>query len=236
MLMRQIWPGLASFFAVAFADGELVAATECNPYQGTRYITLGNGDSITSAVCEASWDLHELSVFDEFGFEITSITASAPTGSSSPTSDYGPQKALDGSLTTFWAGDHDIGASCSCWDDFKKDSQQILLDLKQTYKVSKINIWQGGAGNKWAISKLRIHCHSAGLVTNPVELEISSGSTTVECDDAGCRAIDHNPAFVHRSAACAASTAGQLGVPVGLLLGLGLVQRNLLLRGERSWS
>ena len=90
------------------------------------------------------------------------------------------------------------------------------------YKVSKINIWQGGAGNKWAISKIRIHCHSAGLVTNPVELQISSGSTTVECDDAGCRAIDHNPAFVHRSAACVASKVSQLGVPVGLLLGLGL--------------
>ena len=131
------------------------------------------------------------------------------------------EQALDGSLTTYWAGDRDIGMSCSCWHASKKDAQQLLLDLGSSQKVSKINIWQGGAGNKWAVSRLRIHCHSAQLNANPLELEISSGSTTIECDDVGCRATGHNPTFVNRSAACVASKAGH-GVPVGLVLGLGL--------------
>ncbi|CAJ1365798.1 unnamed protein product [Effrenium voratum] len=236
-MLRQMWMALASYFAVAFGDAEpgsttssstmmLDTGTDCNPYQGTRYITLGNGDSVTSTVCKDSWDLYEVAVYDDQNQEITGVTATAPTGSAPPNTGYGgdyePYQALDGSLTTYWAGDRDIGMSCSCWHASKKDAQQLLLDLGSSQKVSKINIWQGGAGNKWAVSRLRIHCHSAQLNANPLELEISSGSTTIECDDVGCRATGHNPTFVNRSAACVASKAGHNGVPVGLLLGLGL--------------
>ena len=51
-MLRQMWMALASYFAVAFGDAEpgsttssstmmLDTGTDCNPYQGTRYITLG---------------------------------------------------------------------------------------------------------------------------------------------------------------------------------------------------
>ncbi|CAJ1417696.1 unnamed protein product [Effrenium voratum] len=308
-MLRQMWMALASYFAVAFGDAEpgsttssstmmLDTGTDCNPYQGTRYITLGNGDSVTSTVCKDSWDLYEVAVYDDQNQEITELEISSgsttiecddvgcratghnPTfvnrsaacvaskaghgmwlglasyfavafGDGEP--DCNPYQGngdsitsplckdswdlhevavyddqnqeITGIMATAPTGAHDIGMSCSCWDYSKQDAQHILLDLGTTQKVSKINIWQGGVGNNWAIwavSRLRIHCHSAQLNANPLELDISSGSTTIECDDVGCRAIDHNPALVNRSAACVASKAGH-GAPVGLLLGLGLL-------------
>ena len=40
------------------------------------------------------------------------VTASTSTGSAP--GDYLPEKAVDGLMDTFWAGDHDYGLSCTC--------------------------------------------------------------------------------------------------------------------------
>ena len=41
-------------------------------------------------------------------------TADTSTGSSTPAGSYEPRNALDGDLSSFWAGDHDHGLGCTC--------------------------------------------------------------------------------------------------------------------------
>ena len=95
-------------------DGPLV----CNPAFGHRYISTGTAGGISASGCSASWDLHEVKAFTSSG-QLT-LFASSSSGSDSS---HLPGKAVDGDTSTFWAGDHDVGMSCSCWESSKKDGQ-----------------------------------------------------------------------------------------------------------------
>ena len=193
-------------FPVATGDGPIFLSTttssfagtgnetfDCNPYDGVDYIIFGNGNGITATSCSSSWDLHEIDMWDEFGVKIALSGAEALTGQDSG---YPASATIDGSVTSFWAGDHDIGMSCDCWDSSKKDGQSIRVNLGATFKVSKIRLTQGGAGNTWAISKIRIHC-GPSYQANPLPLDISFGTTDIECNDAGCATTGMNPSYYH---------------------------------------
>lgn len=174
---------------------------DCNPYDGVNYIIFGNGNGITATSCGSSWDLHEIEMWDENGVKITLFGAESLTGSDSG---YPASQTIDGQSSTFWAGDHDIGMSCDCWDSSKKDGQSIRVSLGATNKVSKIRLQQGGAGNTWAISKIRIHC-GAAYQANPLPLDISFGTTDIECNDAGCATVSMDPGYYHTCNAAATS-------------------------------
>jgi len=203
--------GLATL-PLALGDGELFLSSststpmitkvepanttvDCNPYDGQRYLIFGNGNGIQDTQCTASWDIHQIQFWDENGDRIIPTSASTSTGTSEHGS-HGPWNVLDGDVTTFFAGDHDIGMSCDCWDSSKKDGQSIQIDLGGYKKVSKIMFLQGGSGNEWAISILRIHCGSV-YQTNPLQLQISFGETDIECGPTHCETTRMDPAYVH---------------------------------------
>lgn len=154
----------------------------CNPFRGVRYLMLGNGGAIRSGVCEASWDLHEVEVFDTNGVKISAV-ASSPTGS---LSSYPASNAVDGDTESFWAGDFDVGLSCSCWNSAKLDGQQLLLDLQSEVRVGEIRLHQGD--NTWSLTDIRIHCgDGAGDFSDPpMELGISMALTQISCASSGC--------------------------------------------------
>jgi len=199
---------------VALGDGEVYVSSststpttnnvtiDCNPYDGHQFFIFGNGNGIASEQCGASWDLYEVSFWNENGNPIAVWGASSLTGTA-PSSyvgsnlmDYSAQNAVDGDRSTFFAGDHDVGMSCSCWDNSKLDGQSLLVDLGGTKKVSKIRLLQGGAGDEWAISKIRIHCGD-NYQAHPLPLQISFGETDIECNAGGCQTTRLDPAYVH---------------------------------------
>ena len=118
-------------------DGPLV----CNPAFGHRYISTGAAGGISASGCSASWDLHEVKAFTSSG-QLT-LFASSSSGSDSS---HLPGKAVDGDTSTFWAGDHDVGMSCSCWESSKKDGQILTIDLGSNQKVTRLKLYQGGSG------------------------------------------------------------------------------------------
>ena len=82
----------------------------CNPYRGYRYISIGAAGGIASGTCGASWDLYEVEMWETYtaAGRVSGLQASSPTGHDSG---YPPAKAVDGSMDSFWAGDHDVGMS-----------------------------------------------------------------------------------------------------------------------------
>lgn len=48
---------------------------DCNPYEGQEFLIFGNGNGITSGSCYASWDLHEIQLWDENGVQIQNLGA-----------------------------------------------------------------------------------------------------------------------------------------------------------------
>eukprot|EP00438_Fugacium_kawagutii_P020470 Skav220765 [mRNA] locus=scaffold3169:28184:35942:+ [translate_table: standard] len=188
---------------------------DCNPHDGQEYLIFGNGNGITAESCGSSWDLHEIQIWDEMGNPIQNLQAEALTGYSSG---YPASNAVDGSTSSFWAGDHDIGMSCSCWDSSKKDGQSIRIHLGSWTKVSKIVLTQGGAGNAWAISNIRIHCASS-YQSNPLPLQISFGSTDIECSAAGCATTRMDPAYVHT---CDMGMSSRASAPLFFLVAMAL--------------
>eukprot|EP00435_Cladocopium_sp_Y103_P015485 s1989_g3.t2 len=180
--------------------------------QGQQYLIFGNGNGITSSSCYASWDLHEIELWDENGDQILNLGATSLTGEDSG---YEAWKAVDGTHSAFWAGDHDVGMSCSCWNSEKLDGQAIRINLPSWKRVSKIRtlvcIWltQGGAGNEWAISEIRIHCGSS-YQSNPLLSQISFGSTDIECNASGCQTTRMDPAYYHTCNVVSRATSSQL--------------------------
>jgi len=239
-ILRRPWFLAALGLPIVRGDGELFLSStspepvlapagigpgnvtvDCNPYDGTRYLTFGNGNGITSGECTASWDLHEIQLWDERGERITDLTASTATGDGG--SGYTPDLAIDGNSATFFAGDHDIGMSCHCWESSKKDAQSITIDMGSTKKVSKIMLLQGGAGNEWAVSKIRIHCSSGSSLQNyPLPLDISFGQTDIECNAGGCVVAGMDPAYYH-TCDSAISIASSLYLISMILLGPALL-------------
>ena len=145
---------LASCVLPSGSDGPLVTSTStptnavsdsnpniCNPALGHRYISIGSAGGISSSSCYASWDLHEVKAFTSSG-QLT-LFASSSSGSDSS---HLPGKAVDGDTSTFWAGDHDVGMSCSCWESSKKDGQILTIDLGSNQKVTRLKLYQGGSG------------------------------------------------------------------------------------------
>ncbi|CAE7794043.1 ACP5 [Symbiodinium sp. CCMP2456] len=183
----------------------------CNPARGYRYISIGAAGGISSSSCFASWDVHEVEAFTSSG----QLTLSASSMSGSDT-DYPPSKAVDGDTGSFWAGDHDVGMSCSCWDDSKKDGQILTLDLGSTQQVTQLKLYQGGNGNDWAVKRVRLHCHMSvafsSALSEPLELDVSTGVTTIECNDQGCTA-DLQPDYYDT---CAGTTSDSAHLAVGL--------------------
>jgi len=240
LILRRPWFLAALGLPIVNGDGELFLSStlpasvsgpvgigpgnvtvDCNPYDGTRYLTFGNGNGITSGECTASWDLHEIQLWDERGERITDLTASTATGHGGLR--YIPDKAIDGDSASFFGGDHDIGMSCSCWGSHKKDGQSITLDMGSTKKVSKIMLLQGGAGNEWAVSKIRIHCSSGSSLQNyPLPLDISFGQTDIECNAGGCVVAGMDPAYYH-TCDSAISIASSLYLISMILLGPALL-------------
>ncbi|CAK9084819.1 unnamed protein product [Durusdinium trenchii] len=204
--MRKLW---AALLPMALGDGELFLSSsttpalqtssldpsnmtyDCNPYLGTQYLIIGNGNGISSDGCTDSWDLYEIFLYDENGDSIY-VTAT----SDDQDSGYEAFKAVDGSLTSFWAGDHDIGMSCGCWQSEKKDGQSILLYLQGNRKVSRIQLHQGGANDPWAVSKIRLHC-AASFQANPLPLDISHGMTEITCNADGCGVTSMSIPYQH---------------------------------------
>ena len=187
---------LATCVLPSGGDGPLVTSTSstappavngtCNLARGYRYISIGAAGGISSSSCSASWDLHEVEAFTSNGRRLT-MSASSITGWDSG---YPPSKAVDGDTTTFWAGDHDVGMSCSCWDDSKKDGQMLTLDLGSKQEVTQLNLYQGGSGNDWAVKRVRLHCHDAlpfsSSLDEPLEIDVSAGVTFIVCSGQGC--------------------------------------------------
>lgn len=56
---------------------ELSRAEDCNPFlEATQYLRIGNGNGILSTQCGASWDVHEVEVYDENGRKPLELRAS----------------------------------------------------------------------------------------------------------------------------------------------------------------
>lgn len=213
---------LSSTFSTSSAPVSSASTTsnityDCNPYEGQEFLIFGNGNGITSSSCGASWDLHEIQLWDENGDQIPNLNAYALTGADNG---FEAWKAVDGAENTFWAGDHDIGMSCSCWNSGKLDGQAIRIQLPSSKKVSKITLMQGGAGNAWAISEIRIHCGSS-LQLNPLVSQISFGYTDIECHANGCQTTRMDPAYYHTCNVVSRASSSCL-IMTALLLGLGL--------------
>ncbi|CAE7400082.1 ACP5 [Symbiodinium natans] len=148
-------------------------ASVCNPYRGYSYISIGAAGGIGSSQCTASWDLYEVEVRTSNG-QVSALTAWSPTGSDSG---HPPSEAVDGDLNSFWAGDHDLGMSCSCWDDSKKDGQLVSINLGGAQNITSVTIHQGGSGDQWAVKRMRLHCHDqvgySSATVPPLELDVS---------------------------------------------------------------
>ena len=163
----------------------------CNPAQGFRYISIGAAGGIAATSCYNSWDVHEVEVHTSIG-RLTQmptgvLSVFSPTGSDD---EQPPFLAMDGDRNTFWAGDHDIGMSCACWNDSKKDGQLLTIDMRSIQQVTKLKLYQGGGDNKWAVKRVRLHCHDtlpfSSAVVEPLEIDVSTDLTTIECSDYGC--------------------------------------------------
>mmetsp|Transcript_40532 Transcript_40532/g.94748 ORF Transcript_40532/g.94748 Transcript_40532/m.94748 type:complete len:233 (+) Transcript_40532:86-784(+) len=209
---------LASCVLPSGGDGPLVTSTStptnavsdsnpniCNPALGHRYISIGSAGGISSSSCYASWDLHEVEAFTSNG-QLT-LSASSMSGSDDG---WPPSKAVDGDMSTFWAGDHDVGMSCSCWDDSKQDGQILTIDLGSNQQVTQLKLHQGGQGNDWAVKRVRLHCHESvafsSAFVEPLEIEVSAGVTTIDCSDQGCT-TDLQPAYYDTCAGTAGESA-----------------------------
>ncbi|CAL1171008.1 unnamed protein product [Cladocopium goreaui] len=141
------------------ADGP--SLTICNPaVTPVKYLKMSNGGPISSPSCSASWDLHEVEFFDQHGNQIFA-TADTTTGSSWRGTAL-PSNTLDGDLSSYWAGDHDHGLSCSCWSDEKMDVQAIDFTLPEESYLSRIEVYQGH--NEWTMLQLRLKCAGANGV------------------------------------------------------------------------
>ena len=209
-------------------DGPVVTSTSsttlpaingtCNPALGHRYISIGSAGGISSSSCYSSWDLHEVEAFISSGRRLT-LSAFSVSGSDDG---YPPSKAVDGDTSTFWAGDHDEGMSCSCWDDSKKDGQIITIDFGSNQQVTQLNLYQGGSGNAWAVKRVRLHCHEAvafsSALVEPLEIDVSAGVTFILCNEQGCKTT-LNPEYYDTCKGVGAKLAGGLAAALaGLLL------------------
>ena len=186
----------------------------CNPFRGYRYISIGAAGGISSSSCNASWDLYEVEAFNGRRLK---MSASSITGYYR----YPPSQAVDGDTTTFWAGDHGVGMSCSCWDDSKKDGQILTLDLGSNQQVAQLKLYQGGSGNDWAVKRVRLHCHESlafsSALSEPLELDVSTGVTTIDCSDQGCTtALD--PAYYDTCKGVGAKLASGLAAVLAVLI------------------
>eukprot|EP00438_Fugacium_kawagutii_P020469 Skav220764 [mRNA] locus=scaffold3169:22769:27230:+ [translate_table: standard] len=92
-----------------------------------------------------------------------------------------------------------------------------LLGFKQEGQFEQ-RLTQGGAGNTWAISNIRIHCGSA-YQSNPLPLQISFGTTEIECSAAGCATTRMDPAYVHTCNMAMSSSAPLFFMVATALLG-----------------
>eukprot|EP00434_Breviolum_minutum_P034275 symbB.v1.2.030330.t1/scaffold3406.1/size57470/2 len=175
------WVTFVTTFTLGQCDG--FVSDTCNPYRGVKKIKLGAAGPITAPTCSNSWDLHEVTLFDSSGAKIP-VTATTETGTGRP--GYGPEKAADGNVTSYWMGDFDVGLSCSCWNDTKKDQQAIDLELDTAQRVAKIEVYQ--ADNEWSILKMNMHCAGLDGIYGSayLELDTSMYHTVVTCSDSGC--------------------------------------------------
>ena len=133
---------------VTWGDGELEttstfapsnASYDCNPFLGTRYLRIGNGNGILSGECRHNWHLHEVTLYDETGWrQIQGESGSTDTGY---TGGWKPSNAVDGQTRSLFQGDHDPGLSCSCWEPWKKDQQSLIIDMAETRKVGRMVTW-----------------------------------------------------------------------------------------------
>ncbi|CAL1171006.1 unnamed protein product [Cladocopium goreaui] len=164
------------------ADGP--SLTICNPaVTPVKYLKMSNGGPISSPSCSASWDLHEVEFFDQHGNQIFA-TADTTTGSSWRGTAL-PSNTLDGDLSSYWAGDHDHGLSCSCWSDEKMDVQAIDFTLPEESYLSRIEVYQGH--NEFTMLQLRLKCAGAsGVYGSALELNASLDHTSITCNASGC--------------------------------------------------
>eukprot|EP00439_Symbiodinium_sp_Y106_P052413 s2987_g7.t1 len=191
-----------------------IAVSVCNPFRGHRYLSIGAAGGISSTSCFDSWDLYEIEAFTTNG-------QLALSASSSVTGGYVPSNAVDGDTSSFWAGDHDVGMSCSCWNDSKKDGELLTIDLGSNQQVTQLKLHQGGIGNQWAVKRVRLHCHDAlpfsSALVEPLEIDVSMGLTTIECNERGCT-TSLSPPYRDTCKGFGAKLAGSLAVLAGFLL------------------
>jgi len=139
-------------------------------------------------MCSSSWDLHEVEIWDSAGFQVA-LTADAPFGSS-----VAAANAVDGDLSTYWAGDHDVGAGCTCWDSSKIGSSGVTVTMPDARPISRLKITQGGDGNLWSVGRVKIDCgDQQGFASSSIYMGISRTSTTIECTTNGCTATHETP-------------------------------------------
>eukprot|EP00439_Symbiodinium_sp_Y106_P079428 s483_g18.t1 len=163
--------------------------TGCNPYDGHQYYRITLAGPIPRTHCSSSWDLHEVEMWDVLGSKVT-LSASAPYGSSEAASN-----AVDGDTGTFFAGDHDIGAGCTCWDDSKIGASGIVVNTPFVTQISRIKLTQGGADNPWSVGRMKIECGSSStqFLSAAIFVDTSRTSTTITCSSAGCTAELETP-------------------------------------------
>ncbi|CAE7642465.1 ACP5 [Symbiodinium sp. CCMP2592] len=114
-----------------------------------RYLRISNTGPVASVLCDASWDLYELEVSDVAGSLLFPV-ASSPTGSAIG---HPASLAVGGSLSTFWAGGHDVGLGCRCWSEAKKAAQSLLLDMRSTaqrWTTRSLVRWMAPTQTFWA--------------------------------------------------------------------------------------
>eukprot|EP00435_Cladocopium_sp_Y103_P010379 s1989_g2.t1 len=144
-IRRLPWFLAALGLPIVRADGELFLSST-SPAPVLAPVGIGPGNvtvdarqciahsfAMPGAKCSGGFgDIAQLRIFMRFSFGmrgvngdlecpgwITDLTASTATGHGG--SAYIPDNAIDGSSNTFFAGDHDIGMSCHCWESSKKD-------------------------------------------------------------------------------------------------------------------
>ncbi|CAE7947716.1 Gstt1 [Symbiodinium sp. KB8] len=193
---------VAALFGLAKGDGPVATTTSttttttaagfqmgCNPYDGYQYFRITLAGPIPRTHCTSSWDLNEVEMWDVLGNKVI-LSADAPYGSAEPASN-----AVDGDLGSYFAGDHDIGAGCTCWDDSKVGSSGIVVNTPFVSQISRIKLTQGGDTNPWSVARMKIECGSSPSAYSalPIFVDTSRTSTTITCSPAGCTVERETP-------------------------------------------
>eukprot|EP01062_Namystynia_karyoxenos_P081774 TRINITY_DN9057_c0_g2_i1.p1 TRINITY_DN9057_c0_g2~~TRINITY_DN9057_c0_g2_i1.p1 ORF type:complete len:1474 (+),score=328.38 TRINITY_DN9057_c0_g2_i1:58-4479(+) len=161
-----------------------------------RYLRISNGGPVQTTTCSASWDIHELRVFDSTNHPVLySVDSHAACDMSCNL------RALeDDDPSTYWAADPGlIELGAACWVASKIGLQWITLDLGSVQAVENVQVEQHGAD--YAVPSIQIECSNDNQTwTSPLiastPLGISNAGSTWSPTLSPTESPTHSPSVV----------------------------------------